>query len=1515
MESELNEIKSVIRGLLISTPKAMTIATLKKDYIEEVGEAIPFYKFGYRNLETFLQSINDTVVMQFCPVLNSYTVLPVRSEKSAHVEELVMKQKVSQPASRKKGPRFPMYGSQTRRTLVRRPPALLKPNAFRHASGQITYTTKCNIAKFVSSYPEGVPIHSIMTKFLRDFVTTPQEAEELLQKVEDVEVYNRMVYPTKRKNYGNIEASKNFHQSQPTFHVTKKETVYASPNHRPVENGYSAREPSASRLNSTSQLVPAELDDEKEYFSDVEEINSLIDDYNEGFWEVNKLCKQSSPSLPVSRGEGRVSLPQRTSATVDNSKPSSNGFAHEDKRDDCSPGSYSSLISKRAEENIRYLLGVHSEGILASQFEQKYQDSFGYTFKHQDFGFVSMIQMAAALKHLFKIVAVSGTTDWKLFDAKASVTESDCVNGNPVIPSDVKNQILELVNRHPGGLESSQLEQRYEASYRSKLNPQGMGFADLEACLMALFDDLSLKYVNGNIYIHPKMIKWADILKDPPLPPMTVADVLEGMNDYYPPEALKLDYILPHEQLPPDLKTKSLLSILVLDVISPTRWFFLKYGNLTSFEDFMDDLQFFYNAEGSHLKMHPKTVLKNHLCAVEYVDPNNQSRDWCRARIREVNPDGTALLFFIDYGSRSTVKISELKYLHQNFGGYPAQAFRGTLYGVKPPHGETWPVESCKTLLKLVASKGIQAEVVEVDYEKFWVSVHMVDTNTTEDIIISSVLVEKGLAKFSLFEEEIEEEKSKVQEDRPEEISFTDWKSEDLVEEEPCQKPEVFSSVDQAESFVQYPVLQNSKDSESDDLKELEVPSLPPEVFLRVEQSAVQLPLLENVKVASGTQSPVSMSNLPCTPPPSASAPAMNVFDHQFAAAQYGHQTLPPAQVWYNNQLPVQQQQPNFMNGNWQYMTNNWPPMTIQKKPPPGFIALEHFNQTFRMQAPGLVPQAYQMNFNQPQRSTMDFVHSQMPQMNYGCAPQLPQMGIGHPPPHMNFSPQISQAQLQQNVMEFFMMTQAAQSGQSRVVNSPSVPVSPWWTNPSAVYNPPPIASSSSQAFSISELPPSPARTPTAQSDSHSENSSRPDSQDISVQTIDDSEEASNFQISAPNANAEVLKFSELCAVASEKTSLTTDATKTFTMPLATLAKAMSQGDSSRTFESGDACEPQGDQETAISSARYDETAVNSAHYDATASSSVLYDETTGSSLQCDETAGSSAHYDETAGSTARYDETGGSSTCYEETAGSTARNDETGGSSTCYEETAGNLALCDELLQLDLDALEALLVDGSSRDADVCSFIYRSDDDEDDYDDNDSVEEANECEEVEEPEDPKSSNSASHVALQDVPRDVPTDVLIAPEQLFQEARRPRSRSPEVPPVPAVVKDWNIQLISVGKHRLHLITVQGNDYVSTAELNATYALFSAQSVLLNILTSMSVHASFLELSRIKWKGLFEDLDLCCDVAGIKKANGRLVGKMHLTPVDAVASVLRAVSKNAKSQINEFETWKCQLETT
>ncbi|XP_045777810.1 uncharacterized protein LOC123875809 [Maniola jurtina] len=94
MEEEIDDLKSVLRSLVVSSPTRMDARSLLRDYRNMVGTHLPTAKFGFRDPIAFLRErFSDCFLFQG-PSANPELTLIV-TENLKHVDEHVQRQKVS----------------------------------------------------------------------------------------------------------------------------------------------------------------------------------------------------------------------------------------------------------------------------------------------------------------------------------------------------------------------------------------------------------------------------------------------------------------------------------------------------------------------------------------------------------------------------------------------------------------------------------------------------------------------------------------------------------------------------------------------------------------------------------------------------------------------------------------------------------------------------------------------------------------------------------------------------------------------------------------------------------------------------------------------------------------------------------------------------------------------------------------------------------------------------------------------------------------------------------------------------------------------------------------------------------------------------------------------------------------------------------------------------------------------------------------------------------------------------
>ncbi|XP_067633848.1 tudor domain-containing protein 5 [Eurosta solidaginis] len=96
----LQEVKAIIKSLVLSCPNNITVDALNRDYRSTEGILIPFKKLGFQTLESFLRSIPDTIHVYGSG--STACVSAVRSGKSDHIHQMVCEQKKTRARARGK---------------------------------------------------------------------------------------------------------------------------------------------------------------------------------------------------------------------------------------------------------------------------------------------------------------------------------------------------------------------------------------------------------------------------------------------------------------------------------------------------------------------------------------------------------------------------------------------------------------------------------------------------------------------------------------------------------------------------------------------------------------------------------------------------------------------------------------------------------------------------------------------------------------------------------------------------------------------------------------------------------------------------------------------------------------------------------------------------------------------------------------------------------------------------------------------------------------------------------------------------------------------------------------------------------------------------------------------------------------------------------------------------------------------------------------------------------------------
>ncbi|GAB6023452.1 hypothetical protein CHUAL_008232 [Chamberlinius hualienensis] len=113
----------------------------------------------------------------------------------------------------------------------------------------------------------------------------------------------------------------------------------------------------------------------------------------------------------------------------------------------------------------------------------------------------------------------------------------------------------------------------------------------------------------------------------------------------------------------------------------------------------------------------PPPVKVNDILAAKFREDNV----WYRAKILNINKDGSCTVYFIDYGNVGQVIMSEILTLPDDLARLPGQAFNCRLANVEPKDGVKWTVEETDVFENFIEKNVLVAKRVKFINEVNWI--------------------------------------------------------------------------------------------------------------------------------------------------------------------------------------------------------------------------------------------------------------------------------------------------------------------------------------------------------------------------------------------------------------------------------------------------------------------------------------------------------------------------------------------------------------------------------------------------------------------------------------------------------------------------------------------------------------------------------------------------------------------------------------------------------------------------
>lgn len=136
----LETVKREVRALLISSKHGCTPKQLQNDYLQVMGEGIPYHFLGHTNFMSFIYSIPD--VVSVCRSRNNTVLYGIADNTTRKIQELVSKQRSNQTP----------WSSQPRMNMITRntEPTPKKP--------EVPPMFKVRLKEMMLSHPNGVAL-------------------------------------------------------------------------------------------------------------------------------------------------------------------------------------------------------------------------------------------------------------------------------------------------------------------------------------------------------------------------------------------------------------------------------------------------------------------------------------------------------------------------------------------------------------------------------------------------------------------------------------------------------------------------------------------------------------------------------------------------------------------------------------------------------------------------------------------------------------------------------------------------------------------------------------------------------------------------------------------------------------------------------------------------------------------------------------------------------------------------------------------------------------------------------------------------------------------------------------------------------------------------------------------------------------------------------------------------------------------------------------------------------------
>ena len=186
----------------------------------------------------------------------------------------------------------------------------------------------------------------------------------------------------------------------------------------------------------------------------------------------------------------------------------------------------------------------------------------------------------------------------------------------------------------------------------------------------------------------------------------------------------------------------------VPSAVHPHNFFVQPYESQKKLNQLMLDLQECYkDIQKSPVQM--SDIVAGKIYASKHTD-----NKWYRTSVIKVIHAGSISVFYCDFGYYGTLTIQQLYPLDNEFMKLPYQAIKAKLADIKPKNSK-WSMDDCSFFWKLVSKKSFVSLLMRIDKDVLYpsdivLSLKLVDTSQSEDVLIDQVLINEGKAVSSI---------------------------------------------------------------------------------------------------------------------------------------------------------------------------------------------------------------------------------------------------------------------------------------------------------------------------------------------------------------------------------------------------------------------------------------------------------------------------------------------------------------------------------------------------------------------------------------------------------------------------------------------------------------------------------------------------------------------------------------------------------------------------------------------